>query len=159
MQRVLCFLAVTCLSVLATSSWGQESRSDTRRGLSSGQDEPSVQSAQQAEFSESALFESEQSAQKSNIVRQNPIASLTIFVLAVFVGFEVITKVPSTLHTPLMSVTNAISGIILIGGMLHLSGSLTEPATILGLVAGCIAAINVAGGFLGTRRMLAMFHK
>ena len=82
-----------------------------------------------------------------------------VFVLASFVGFEIINKVPPTLHTPLMSVTNAISGIILIGGMLQISGPLQSPVTILGAVAVLIATINVAGGFLVTQRMLRMFHK
>jgi NAD(P) transhydrogenase subunit alpha len=67
--------------------------------------------------------------------------------------------VTPALHTPLMSVTNAISGIIVIGGMLHLSGPIASPGAILGLIAVLIASINIAGGFLVTRRMLAMFHR
>jgi len=84
---------------------------------------------------------------------------LTVFVLACFVGWQVVWNVKPALHTPLMSVTNAISGIILIGGMLHISGSLTSAATILGFIAVLIAAINISGGFLITRRMLSMFHR
>lgn len=84
---------------------------------------------------------------------------LTVFVLACFVGWQVVWNVTPSLHTPLMSVTNAISGIIILGGMLHISGDLTSAATILGFVAVFIAAINVFGGFLVTRRMLAMFRK
>ena len=81
---------------------------------------------------------------------------LTIFVLAVFVGFEVITKVPPTLHTPLMSGTNAISGITLIGAVLATGeGSL---AAVLGFTAVVFATINVVGGFLVTHRMLRMFQ-
>ncbi len=87
------------------------------------------------------------------------LSHLTVFVLACFVGWQVVWNVTPALHTPLMSVTNAISGIILIGGMFHLSGALSEPATILGIIAVFIAAINVSGGFLVTRRMLAMFRK
>ncbi|MBL4591950.1 MAG: Re/Si-specific NAD(P)(+) transhydrogenase subunit alpha [Phycisphaerales bacterium] len=83
----------------------------------------------------------------------------TVFVLACFVGWQVVWNVAPALHTPLMSVTNAISGIILIGGMLHLSGAPTEAITILGAIAVFIAAINVSGGFLVTRRMLSMFQK
>jgi NAD(P) transhydrogenase subunit alpha len=79
-------------------------------------------------------------------------------VLACFVGWQVIWNVKPALHTPLMSVTNAISGIILIGGMLHLSGS-SASATLLGAVAVLIAAINISGGFLITQRMLAMFRR
>ncbi len=83
----------------------------------------------------------------------------TVFVLACFVGWQVVWNVTPALHTPLMSVTNAISGIIIIGGMVHLSGGLGSAATILGLIAVFLAAINIAGGFLVTRRMLAMFQK
>jgi NAD(P) transhydrogenase subunit alpha len=83
-----------------------------------------------------------------------------VFVLACFVGWQVIWNVTPALHTPLMSVTNAISGIIVIGGMLHLSGeSVWGWATVLGFVAVLVATINIAGGFLVTRRMLAMFQK
>jgi NAD(P) transhydrogenase subunit alpha len=83
----------------------------------------------------------------------------TVFVLACFVGFQVVWNVKPALHTPLMSVTNAISGIILIGGMLQLSGFFGAATTILGAVAVLIATINIAGGFLVTNRMLAMFRK
>jgi NAD(P) transhydrogenase subunit alpha len=82
-----------------------------------------------------------------------------IFVLACFVGWQVIWNVSPALHTPLMSVTNAISGIILIGGMLHAKSAGLTPASALGVVAVLFATINVAGGFLVTRRMLKMFHK
>lgn len=81
---------------------------------------------------------------------------LTIFVLAVFVGFEVITKVPPTLHTPLMSGTNAISGITLIGAVLAPGGG--SLAAVLGFTAVVFATINVVGGFLVTHRMLRMFR-
>ena len=87
------------------------------------------------------------------------LSHFTVFVLACFVGWQVVWNVAPALHTPLMSVTNAISGIILIGGMLHLSGAPTAPVTILGGIAVFIAAINISGGFLVTRRMLSMFHK
>jgi NAD(P) transhydrogenase subunit alpha len=87
------------------------------------------------------------------------IASLTIFVLAVFVGFEVITKVPPTLHTPLMSGSNAISGITLVGALLSAGAGEGGLATILGMVAVALATVNVVGGFLVTHRMLAMFRK
>lgn len=85
---------------------------------------------------------------------------LTVFVLAIFVGFEVITKVPPTLHTPLMSGSNAISGITIIGALV-LAGALGEPrlSKILATVAVAFATINVVGGFLVTHRMLEMFQK
>ena len=84
---------------------------------------------------------------------------LTIFFLAIFVGFEVITKVPPTLHTPLMSGSNAISGITLVGALLSAGAQHTMLTTILGVVAVIFATINVVGGFLVTHRMLAMFKK
>ena len=87
------------------------------------------------------------------------IASLTIFVLAIFVGFEMITKVPPTLHTPLMSGSNAISGITLVGAMVSAGAEETGLATILGTIAVAMATINVVGGFLVTHRMLGMFRK
>ena len=82
---------------------------------------------------------------------------LTVFVLACFIGYQVIWSVTPALHTPLMSVTNAISGIIVIGGMLQVNGS--SAASILGVVAILLATINIAGGFLVTHRMLRMFHR
>jgi NAD(P) transhydrogenase subunit alpha len=82
----------------------------------------------------------------------------TVFVLACFVGWQVIWSVTAALHTPLMSVTNAISGIIIIGGMLQVTSELNG-ATILGALAALFAAINIAGGFLVTERMLRMFRK
>ena len=85
--------------------------------------------------------------------------SITIFVLAMFVGFEVITKVPTILHTPLMSGSNAISGIAIIGAILvagRLSGTLS---VVLGVIAVVMATINVVGGFLVTDRMLQMFRR
>jgi NAD(P) transhydrogenase subunit alpha len=87
------------------------------------------------------------------------LSHLTVFVLACFVGWQVIWNVKPALHTPLMSVTNAISGIIIIGGMLQISGELTSPTTILGAIAILIGTINIAGGFLVTQRMLKMFQK
>jgi H+-translocating NAD(P) transhydrogenase subunit alpha len=84
---------------------------------------------------------------------------LTIFVLAVFVGFEIITKIPPTLHTPLMSGSNAISGITLIGAVLALQADLGGFANALGFLAVVLATMNVVGGFLVTHRMLGMFQR
>ncbi|MSQ84331.1 MAG: Re/Si-specific NAD(P)(+) transhydrogenase subunit alpha [Myxococcales bacterium] len=84
---------------------------------------------------------------------------LTVFVLACFVGWQVVWNVTPALHTPLMSVTNAISGIILVGGLLHSKGPVGTAPVLLGLAAVLFATINVAGGFLVTRRMLRMFRK
>ncbi len=87
------------------------------------------------------------------------ITSITIFVLAVFVGFEIITKIPPTLHTPLMSGSNAISGITLVGAMLSAGAEHKSLAAVLGLLAVILAAINVVGGFAVTNRMLGMFRR
>ncbi len=83
---------------------------------------------------------------------------ITVFVLAMFVGFEVITKGPPTLHTPLMSGSNAISGITIIGALISAGAEQTTLASILGIVAVALATINVVGGFLVTQRMLGMFR-
>lgn len=87
------------------------------------------------------------------------LSHLTVFILAIFIGFQVVWNVKPALHTPLMSVTNAISGIILVGGMLQLNTSSLNLTVILGAIAVLIAAINIAGGFLVTNRMLGMFRK
>jgi len=87
------------------------------------------------------------------------VAALTIFILSLFVGFEVITKVPPLLHTPLMSGANAISGITLVGTLVTSGMQLSTLTTILGFIAVTMATVNVVGGFLVTHRMLAMFHR
>jgi NAD(P) transhydrogenase subunit alpha len=87
------------------------------------------------------------------------LSHFTVFVLACFIGWQVVWNVTPALHTPLMSVTNAISGIILLGGMLKISGEVSSPVTILAAVAVLVATINIAGGFLVTQRMLAMFRR
>lgn len=86
------------------------------------------------------------------------ILAITIFVLAIFVGFELIAKVPPTLHTPLMSGSNAISGITLVGALVA-AGSDSSWAGFLGFLAVVLATINVVGGFVVTNRMLGMFKK
>lgn len=85
------------------------------------------------------------------------IALLTIFVLSVFVGFEVISKVSAVLHTPLMSGANAIHGIVLVGAIIIAGGAEGAVQLTLGLVAVVLAAINMVGGFVVTDRMLEMF--
>jgi NAD(P) transhydrogenase subunit alpha len=87
------------------------------------------------------------------------LAHFTVFVLACFIGWQVVWNVTPALHTPLMSVTNAISGIILVGGMLQVSGPVESLVTMLAAIAVLLAMINVAGGFLVTQRMLAMFRR
>ena len=85
------------------------------------------------------------------------LVGLYVFVLAIFVGFEIITKIPPTLHTPLMSGANAISGITLVGSLATATSGETKVSTILGLIAIVFATVNVVGGFLVTNRMLGMF--
>jgi NAD(P) transhydrogenase subunit alpha len=85
--------------------------------------------------------------------------SIYVFVLAIFVGFEVITKVPPLLHTPLMSGSNAISGITIVGALISAGAGYSLLSTILGTLAVICATINVVGGFMVTDRMLEMFKK
>ncbi len=87
------------------------------------------------------------------------VTAVFIFVLAIFVGFEVITKVPPNLHTPLMSGANAISGIVLIGALICAGPLDLKISTALGLAAIVFATINVVGGFMVTDRMLQMFKR
>jgi NAD(P) transhydrogenase subunit alpha len=87
------------------------------------------------------------------------IINITIFVLAIFVGYHIVWNVTPALHTPLMSVTNAISGIILVGAMLAAGSVETDWGVWLGAVAVTLASINVFGGFLVSQRMLDMFRK
>jgi proton-translocating NAD(P)+ transhydrogenase subunit alpha len=88
-----------------------------------------------------------------------PVVWLTIFVLSVFVGVEVISKVSSTLHTPLMSGANAIHGIILLGAILVTGYADSTPQLVVGLVAVVLATVNMVGGFVVTDRMLQMFTR
>ena len=87
------------------------------------------------------------------------ITNLIIFVLAIYVGYHVVWTVTPALHTPLMAVTNAISGIIIVGAMLAAGPETLDAGTALGFVAVTLAAVNVFGGFLVTQRMLDMFKK
>jgi NAD(P) transhydrogenase subunit alpha len=87
------------------------------------------------------------------------IQHFTVFVLAVFVGWQVITNVSHALHTPLMAVTNAISGIIIVGGLLQTKNDFSNIMTVLASIAILVASINIVGGFVVTHRMLKMFKK
>jgi len=87
------------------------------------------------------------------------LSSITIFVLAIFVGFQIITKIPPTLHTPLMSGSNAISGITIVGALLAAGVSGFGFAKLLGFLAVVLAMVNVVGGFVVTNRMLAKFRR
>ena len=87
------------------------------------------------------------------------ISGITIFVLAIFIGFEIINKIPPTLHTPLMSGSNAISGITIVGALLSSGSQHTMATTVLGCLALLFATINAVGGFMVTNRMLEMFKR
>jgi NAD(P) transhydrogenase subunit alpha len=87
------------------------------------------------------------------------ITEITIFVLAAFVGFEVISKVPTTLHTPLMSQTNAIHGIVMLGGLIVVGYADDSLEKLIGVIAIAFGTINIVGGFLVTDRMLSMFAR
>jgi len=89
---------------------------------------------------------------------EDPAVALTIFTLSIFVGFEVIAKVPPLLHTPLMSGSNAISGITIVGAILAAGNADRTISTVLGFIAIVFATINVVGGFLVTHRMLELFQ-
>ena len=87
------------------------------------------------------------------------VINLIIFVLSIYVGYHVVWTVTPALHTPLMSVTNAISAIIIVGAMLAAALTVTPVGRVMGMLAVAMASVNVFGGFLVTRRMLAMFKK
>ncbi len=87
------------------------------------------------------------------------VINLVVFVLAVFVGYHVIWNVTPALHTPLMSLTNAISSVIIVGAILAAAPAEADFGSVLGVIAVALASVNVAGGFLVTQRMLEMFRK
>jgi len=102
----------------------------------------------------------EHAAQTTHASSVDPfVFSFTVFVLAIIVGYHVVWTVTPALHTPLMSVTNAISSIIIVGALLAAGPLETSLATVLGLIAVGLAAVNIFGGFMVTQRMLAMFKK
>ena len=92
------------------------------------------------------------------MIKDSLITAFIVFALACFVGFQVIWGVSHALHTPLMAVTNAISGIIIVGALLQI-GSVNGLVIVLSFISVLIASVNIVGGFLVTRRMLAMFQK
>jgi H+-translocating NAD(P) transhydrogenase subunit alpha len=128
--------------------------------------ELSLVSRQAASLSEQTL----EIAEKLRILAETPITqvtvgvdpfifAITIFTLACFVGYYVVWKVTPSLHTPLMSITNAISGIIIIGALIAASSTMFNISTVLGFIATFVASINIFGGFIVTERMLGMFRK
>jgi len=115
----------------------------------------SVAEMSDAEKSDAARGEAKGKTSRAAVL----VGSVTVFVLAVFVGFEIINKVPPTLHTPLMSGSNAISGITVVGAILASGSGRWDAAALMGCGAVTLANINVFGGFLVTHRMLLMFKK
>jgi H+-translocating NAD(P) transhydrogenase subunit alpha len=106
-----------------------------------------------------AAFVEEAAAENSVMSPELFIAALYIFALAAFLGYQVISRVPPLLHTPLMSATNAISAISIVGALVTAGGNYNTTSTVLGLIAVIAATINVVGGFMITDRMLKMFRK
>jgi NAD(P) transhydrogenase subunit alpha len=154
-------LAMVCL-VVAHSTAGQDVAGDPADSLSQSTEtsgEPTRSELVELSPADSVAPELAPQETVRNVTRQDLIASLTIFFLAVFVGFEVITKVPPTLHTPLMSGSNAISGITLVGAVIVAANPNGWFSPSLGLVAVTLATINAVGGFMVTHRMLAMFKR
>ncbi len=153
----VCLLAFI-MPLAATRALAQPPKTDNKS-------KPTVDDVEKESESPSDQLSVDTPAAEADSTRSAPktrqfmlVASLTIFVLAIFVGFEVITKVPPTLHTPLMSGSNAISGITVVGALL-IAGAGLGFDSFLGFIAVILAMINVAGGFLVTHRMLAMFKK
>jgi H+-translocating NAD(P) transhydrogenase subunit alpha len=125
-------------------------------------DEPAaskIENSKGSQEGKSIAIPTSPSSAKSFTRIQVLVGSLTVFTLAVLVGFEIIAKVPPTLHTPLMSGSNAISGITVVGALLAAGHPMSGFASFLGLLAVILANINVVGGFLVTHRMLLMFKK
>jgi len=146
--RTLCLLTLSvCLAITVAQA------------VTAGDEEAGVPSAAAAETGPSTATAEAAGGEKLGLSTQTLIASLTIFVLAMFTGFDVITKVPPTLHTPLMSGSNAISGITVVGALVASGAKQFGLATVLGTTAVAFAMINVVGGFLVTHRMLKMFKK
>ena len=139
-----------------------ESETDAELTDTGGEDPDSdaQESSEDKKSSEpdTVLEEEEDQAVVSVAQGSDRLAAVTVFVLAIFVGFEVITKVPPTLHTPLMSGSNAVSGITVVGAIV-VAGQQGWFSSWLGMVAIALAMVNVVGGFLVTHRMLAMFKK
>lgn len=161
-----------CTLLLIVSVWTMADRTEAQppdaaeQSTAASEPGPSLVSESPANRTEESTLDeasistpSSETNPERNVSGRDVIASLTIFVLAVFVGFEVITKVPPTLHTPLMSGSNAISGITIVGALIVASSSLGGVSNFIGFLAVALATINVVGGFWVTHRMLAMFKK
>ena len=141
-------VGLVCMRVQATQS-GENQESPVSQS--------NISSVSNAKLAQGALANPQTSSNSGRSLVL--VASLTVFVLSVFVGFEIIAKVPPTLHTPLMSGSNAISGITVVGAIIAAGYKETGFGSFFGMVAIVLAMINVVGGFLVTHRMLLMFKK
>lgn len=113
-------------------------------------------------MSQSVIDSAQTAAQAAQVAGDSAdpfVLSFTVFILAIFVGYHVVWNVTPALHTPLMSVTNAISSIVIVGAIVAAGPVEMNLATVLGLIAVGLAAVNIFGGFMVTQRMLAMFKK
>ncbi len=170
MQRVLkwsCATAVLLVITAAGLAWAEDAAKPaaqpeptTVKSLQKQLLEENAPAEPKAKSAETAAAPSEAAAgSEADGLSPSVIALLLfIFVLAIFIGFEIITKVPPTLHTPLMSGSNAISGITIVGALL-VAGDGQGVSAFIGFLAVVLATINAVGGFLVTHRMLAMFQK
>src|SRR5688500_3153494 len=149
-MRATCFISSTCWWIRrrARSRWTAPTRSSPARWCASTAPAPSSRQARLR-----------QGADVHGVAVDPLITNLTVFVLAIFVGYHVVWNVTPALHTPLMSVTNAISSVIIVGAILAAGPEQMDFGAIIGGVAVALAAVNVFGGFLVTQRMLEMFKK
>lgn len=160
---ILCMALVLAGSLGMTTTFAQDGAEATE----SDQKEAAKPAAEESPQKESTETPQEEARKQETSAETAPkytkwtalVGSITIFVLAVFVGFEIITKVPPTLHTPLMSGSNAISGISIVGALLSTALGENWFASLLGLLAIIMATVNVVGGYMVTHRMLSMFQK
>jgi NAD(P) transhydrogenase subunit alpha len=146
--RTICLLILVACFVITVA-----------QAVIAGDEDGGLSTAVAAAGPAAASSEAAPGADQLGFSTQALLASLTIFVLAMFEGFDVIVKVPPTLHTPLMSGSNAISGITVVGSLVAAGAEQVGLATVLGTIAVAFAMINVVGGFLVTHRMLKMFKK
>jgi NAD(P) transhydrogenase subunit alpha len=154
-STLLISLPLLAIFTLLTIAWSQALAQKLPDSPSDGST-PGVQQTNSAPEKTPTKKDPEDAEQKKPV---DMMTSLTVFVLAIFVGFEVVTKVPPTLHTPLMSGSNAISGITVVGAVIVAGSATGGVSSFLGFLAVLLATINVVGGFLVTHRMLAMFQK
>ena len=159
---ILCMVFVTIGGLKVQSSFAQEgieiADTDEQEATGTPKNEPSEDESPRAHPEDNTKKKTSGAGPKYTKWTAL-VASITIFVLAVFVGFELITKVPPTLHTPLMSGSNAISGISIVGALLSTALGENGFASFLGLLAIIMATVNVVGGYMVTHRMLSMFQK